>query len=478
MQLRLAAALLTVFAGTGLFSQVPDTNMKGIHQEQSEYYSTQKIKIPAPTKEGLEYPAALRPREAGSLPRMVLGWHPYWASPIAYLGYDYNVLSHLAYFSYEVDTATGGYTSVHEWNTTPIISYAHQKGSKVLLTVTNFGTARNTELLSDTVKQNLLIGNLISLLKSRNGDGVNFDLESVSLSQKANLVNFMSKAATRIKAEIPAAEISMATPAVDWSGSWDLKKLSEVCDYLVVMGYNYYWSGSSTAGPVAPLTGETYNVTRSVDTYISAGVKPERLALGVPWYGYDWPVMGEGRKSTTTGTGTSRTYSNSQQIAASFNKVFDMSTSVPRVSYYLSTGWRQMWYEDTLSLSLKYEMAESKDLAGIGIWALSYEGSYDDVWSTIDNAFSEHIAYTYKLKVYPNPATGISKAGFSLASGGRIKLEIFSLTGILEKKILDEWLEAGEYSGDIDTRQLSQGVHLCVLRKGNMSITAKLVVIK
>lgn len=60
--------------------------------------------------------------------------------------------------------------------------------------MTNFGTARNTELLRDTVKQKFLINTVIGLLKNRNGDGVNFDLESVALTQKKNLVSFISRA--------------------------------------------------------------------------------------------------------------------------------------------------------------------------------------------------------------------------------------------------------------------------------------------
>jgi hypothetical protein len=55
-----------------------------------------------------------------------------------------------------------------------------------------------------------------------------------------------------------------------------------------MMGYNYYWSGSSTAGPVAPLDGEDYDITGSIrEDYLDEGVAPSRLLLGMPWYGYD-----------------------------------------------------------------------------------------------------------------------------------------------------------------------------------------------
>ncbi len=195
-----------------------------------------------------ETPAILKSGKAGTLTHKVFGWHPYWAASTAHLSYDYNALSHIAYFSYEVDTATGGYTTLRGWDTTPIISYAHQRGVKVMLTVTNFGSARNTELLTDTVKQWTLINTVISQLQSRNGDGVNFDFESVPAAQKANMVSFCRRAVRGIKAVLPAAEISLATPAVNWSDGWDLGALAGICDYIIMMGYNYYWSGSTTAG--------------------------------------------------------------------------------------------------------------------------------------------------------------------------------------------------------------------------------------
>jgi spore germination protein len=260
---RIPILILSIVLAGVLNGQQADSTRIGIHQSQSEYFASFKSAQQKADAAGSLFPIDLVPGTEKKLTKKVVGWHPYWVSSTAYLTYDYTALTHIAYFSYEVDTATGGFTSVHDWYSTPIISYAHERGTKVLLTVTNFGTARNTELLSDTVKQKYLINNVITLLKNRNGDGVNFDLESVSVSQRANLVSFIGRAVTMIKSQLPEAEISMAAPAVDWSGSWDLKTLSELCDYLIIMGYDYYWKGSTTAGPVAPLQGENYNVTRS-----------------------------------------------------------------------------------------------------------------------------------------------------------------------------------------------------------------------
>jgi spore germination protein YaaH len=467
-----------VSAGT-LFCQQPDSTRVGIHQSQNEYYSTFKSAEQNADAEGSMFPQNLVPGADRHLTRKVLGWHPYWVSSTAYQTYDYTTLSHIAYFSYEVDTATGGFSSVHDWYTTPIISYAHERGTKVLLTVTNFGTARNTELLSDTIKQKYLINNLITLLKNRNGDGVNFDLESVAVTQRANLVSFISRAVTMIKAQLPAAEISMATPAVDWSGSWDFKALSELCDYLVFMGYDYYWKGSTTAGPVAPLQGENYNVTRTITTYLATGVAPAKLMLGVPWYGYDWPVVNSNRKAASTGTATSRLYSAAIQLAENNGYIFDNTTSVPYSTYKVSAQWRQMWYDDLQSLGMKYELVNQKALAGIGIWALSYEGSDKMMWTKISSAFSSwETSADSVIKVYPNPVSSSFTIDYVLTQKENVAMFIYDSRGRKIITVIDAERDSGFNSETVSMEGIGSGVYFVTIRTGDSVITRKIVVIK
>ncbi len=171
--------LLYTLVCTVVPAQEPDTIPVGIHQAESEYYASVFDSVNPAGNVSAEMPAVLKSRTASDLTHMVYGWHPYWAGSSAYLSYDYEALTHIAYFSYEVDTATGGFTTLRGWDTTPVIDYAHQRGVKVTLTVTNFGTLGNTAILADTVKQWNLIHTLINQLRARNGDGVNFDFESV-----------------------------------------------------------------------------------------------------------------------------------------------------------------------------------------------------------------------------------------------------------------------------------------------------------
>ncbi|TFH47313.1 MAG: T9SS type A sorting domain-containing protein [Bacteroidia bacterium] len=479
MQKILLTAALAALGLLPLQGQAFDTLRTGIHQAESEYYSgildralfDDNVKVPIPSR--------LKSAKGSLLSHKVYGWHPYWAAASAYLSYDYDALTHIAYFSYEVDTATGGYSTLRGWNTTPLIDYAHQRNVKVTLTVTNFGTARNVELLSDSVKQRFLFTTLVQQLKSRNGDGVNFDLESVPASQKANMVEFCRRAVRMIKAELPQAEISLATPAVDWSSAWDYRALSGICDYLIVMGYNYYWSGSSTAGPVAPLTGETYNVTRSVDTYLNAGVPPEKLLLGVPWYGYDWPVVSSERKAATTGTGTSRFYNAAKDLASTYGKTFDQATGVPWSSYSVSSQWRQLWYDDSLSLTMKNDLVKSKNLGGIGIWALSYQGTGNELWRSIKASYSSAAPEICQItKIVPNPVTGEAVISYSVPSKGHVTMKLIDISGNVRAVLVNHDLEPGFYDQNFNCSGFSDGIYICVLQTPSGRVSKKIAVLK
>lgn len=56
----------------------------------------------------------------------------------AYNNYDWDLLSDLSYFSYEVDAATGNAVSTHGWATANVIDVAKSNGVRVNLCVTLF----------------------------------------------------------------------------------------------------------------------------------------------------------------------------------------------------------------------------------------------------------------------------------------------------------------------------------------------------
>ena len=142
-------------------------------------------------------------------------------------------------------------------------------GVEVVLTVTLFDRSDIETLLSHNSYRDRLIKNLLYEVVRAGADGVNIDFESFPASQKSNLVSFVRDLRSTLRDSIPKAQVTLATPAVDWSNAWDFNALANESDGLFIMGYDYHWKGSTTTGPVAPLSGGSYNITNTINTYLS-----------------------------------------------------------------------------------------------------------------------------------------------------------------------------------------------------------------
>ena len=79
----------------------------------------------------------------------------------------------------------------------------------------------------------------------------------------------------------------------------DYAALGHSADRVVVMAYDWHWAFSAP-GPIAP----TWWVDDVLD-YATSVVPPEKLALGVGLYGYDWSG-GQGSRHPVARGGSAR----------------------------------------------------------------------------------------------------------------------------------------------------------------------------
>lgn len=382
-ELRYLLTILIIWP-TILFGQ------SSIIQQESERFR----QLPAMTEQEWDvfngYSSTITPQfrtQACTLQRIVFGWHPYWMGT-AYNDYDFSLLSDISYFSYEVDTATGGYRTIHNWLTTDVLPKAHQAGVRVNLCVTLF--SGHGAVLGNPTRRKRLIDNLVNLVQQRGGNGVNIDFEGMGASQRANFTAFIAELSSAFHTAIPNSQVSIAVPAVDWNNVMDAAALSASADLLIIMGYDYHWSTAPNTGPVSPKNNgafwNPYDVTRSINSYLGKGVPPEKLCLGIPYYGYDWAAADSTPSAATTGTGKAVLFSNAVLNAATHGRRWDLHSSTPYYLYQLDSVWHQCWYDDAESLRKKYELAEMKRLAGVGIWALGYDGNRKDLWELLQES--------------------------------------------------------------------------------------------
>ena len=179
----------------------------------------------------------------------------------------------------------------------------------------------------------------------------------------------------------------------------DIKAISEYVDGIFIMGYDFRTAGSEYAGPTAPLDGigtvSTYDIRTTIKDYV-ANAPASKIILGVPYYGYNWPVTNNtpySKKIASNVLGAAdigakaQTYQDIMAIIEEYNikPQWDEVAKVPYFTYYSveSGTYRQIYYEDKRSLTEKFSYARDMGLGGIGIWALGYDGKYLDLWNLL-----------------------------------------------------------------------------------------------
>ncbi|RLD76160.1 MAG: hypothetical protein DRJ15_15855 [Bacteroidetes bacterium] len=330
---------------------------------------------------------------ASGLDKIVFGYHPYWGGS-NYLNYQWELLSDLCYFSYDVDPETGGATSYYDWLTSPAIDSAFANGTRVHLCVTLF--SGQSIFFNNPQSRETLTNNLIALVKQRGAHGVSFDFEAVPSSQGGNMLDYIAEFSTAFHDSLPEGILSIAMPAVDWSGIFDVSVLNQHIDLYMIMGYDYYWNGSSMAGPTDPhynmTSGYSYSVSRTVSYYQSEGMPMNKMLIGVPYYAREWPTASGTAPSATTGNGSAYTWAkiknNTSGNYSTENKHLEPNSFGPYYSYN-DNGWNQCFVNDVNSLERRYKMVNYRSLAGIGIWALGYDNGYTDLWEVINENLAQ-----------------------------------------------------------------------------------------
>lgn len=322
----------------------------------------------------------------------IFGWHPYWMGN-AYESYNFSLLSMVAYFSYELNPLTGGYKTIHNWEKTKLVDSAKANGCKVLLTVTNFGSTNNKRFLNNPKAQSNFITTLINLLKLRNADGVNIDFEGVGNSDRDELNNFLINLSTKLKTQNSNYLITVAIPVFDFREVYDIPSIESHVDKFIVMGYEFHGVNSKVAGPIAPVvSGKLWsplNIEESVNKHLVSGIPAKKLIVAFPYYGVEWQTHDLRFPSNVKKFEKYHTYRSIKRITRNYTGTPDENSMS---QYYVysdaNNNFRQIWYDDSLSLAMKYDWIKEKQIGGVGIWALGYDNGHDELWKLLANKFA------------------------------------------------------------------------------------------
>ena len=254
-----------------------------------------------------------------------------------------------------------------------MVAAAKEAGVRPVLTLTPLGADGhfNNNLVSVLVRnpsvQQRLIWELGRAMQERGFLGLNIDFEYVLAEDRQGFAGFVRK--TREVMNLFDYEVSVALAPKTSAGQkgllyegMDYRLLGEAANHVMLMTYEWGYS----LGPpmaVAPL-----NMVRRVVEYALSEIPAQKISLGIPNYGYDWPLPYE-RGITRAQT---INYAEAVQTAIDHGVEiwFDPTAKSPYYRYWQYGILHEVWYEDVKSVQGKFSLIQEYGLLGAGYWQL------------------------------------------------------------------------------------------------------------
>ena len=354
---------------------------------------------------------------ASGLRRQVFGFLPYWELSGASSKLNFDTLSTIAYFSVGADskgnlrkkdsdgtntTGWGGWTSS---SMTSVISNAHARGTRVVLTLSVFAwtssqlTVQKALLGSATARLNLA-RQAAAAVRDRGADGINLDFEPLASTYSDEFVALLKTVRAELNKVRSGYQLTYDTTGYIGNYPLEASVAAGAADAIFIMGYDYRTAGSTYAGSIDPLNGTGYDLTDTVRAY-TARVSPSRIILGIPWYGRAWSTTSDTVRSRNQsgekwGYSTTVNYETLAPLVERYGRRWDAEEKSPYIvyrrencttTYGCVTSWRQVYFEDAASMKLRYALVNDYGLRGAGVWALGYDGGHPELYRAIAESF-------------------------------------------------------------------------------------------
>jgi spore germination protein YaaH len=266
-----------------------------------------------------------------------------------------------------------------------IVARARAKGVKVVPLVMNPGFDQPTihKIVNTPDVFRRAIGNVAALCHDNRFDGIQFDIENVSIADRDALTSFMRESAVALHRVGCSASAAVVPRASDypgptsyhrwifenWRGAYDYKALAEALDFLSFMTYAQHTGGT----PPGPVAGYTW-MKDALDYVLSLGVPPSKLSLGIPsysdwWYPVYEPVGGARMRGNDISYATASGLLARHGVQATWDDRDKAS-----YAFWGNDGVNEfLWIEDARAFTAKLELVKKYGLRGYSVWVLGLE---------------------------------------------------------------------------------------------------------
>lgn len=254
-----------------------------------------------------------------------------------------------------------------------LIQTAENASAEPVLTLTPFDESGNFsnylihQIVNSPEHTAVLIENLVSVMYQKRYRGIDIDFEYILPEDRDAFTQFVRLVTEQMHANGFHTSIALAPKtSADQKGllyeGKDYRALGEIVDHALLMTYEWGY----TYGPpmaVAPI----HQVERVVE-YAVTEIAPEKLDLGIPNYGYDWPLPYERGVTKALTIGNVEAVSIAVRHGAQIS--FDALSQSPYFTYEEAGIHHEVWFEDVRSIQKKFELMNQYGLGGCGYWQL------------------------------------------------------------------------------------------------------------
>ncbi len=256
-----------------------------------------------------------------------------------------------------------------EW----MIREALRFGTQPILTLTPFGPDGNFNnrlihsVVNNDAYRDSLIRNLLAVMEEKGYQGVDIDFEYILAEDRDAFSAFVRQVAETMRdagyhtSVALAPKTSSEQTGLLYEGK-DYRALGEAADHVLLMTYEWGY----TYGP--PMAVAPVNQVRRVVEYALTQIPREKIDLGIPNYGYDWPLPYE------RGVTKAATVSNIRAVQIAVEQgaeiLFDPVAQSPYFKYTENGTEHEVWFEDVRSLQEKFNLIKTYGLRGCGYWQI------------------------------------------------------------------------------------------------------------
>ena len=258
------------------------------------------------------------------------------------------------------------------------VKAAHKKNMQVWALISNFSAdVDSTTLLASRAARQKVQNYLIRQAQEIGFDGINIDFEGIAQEAGCDYVQFIRELSILCRKNGIILSVDVPVP-MDFSKYYNREELGNVCDYVIMMGYDEHYAGSDIVGSVASMDFEETGIQNMLTE-----VSKDKLISAIPFYTRLWytETLADG---TTNVTSEAYSMDNIEALLTEkgVTAAYDESTGQQYAEWTDSDGkFCQVWLEDENSIAARAALISKYELSGIAEWVLGREQSW--VWDVI-----------------------------------------------------------------------------------------------